>query len=94
MTEIQRIMQQDTCTKDVFREFDGFVVFMSVLSTVQASHHQGPVIEPEEQALAEVLRSTRLVFTIMSEAMHEHVENTVYFNVGFVLISQISLIFS
>jgi hypothetical protein len=74
-------MLQDACTKDVFRELDGFVVLMSVLSTVQATS-RGPVIEPEEQILADELQSTRLVFMIASEAMHEHVENTEYFNVS------------
>jgi hypothetical protein len=81
MLEIQRIMSQDPCTKDVFRELDGFVVLMSVLSTVQATS-VGPVIEPEEQILAEELQNTRLVFMIVSEAMHEHLENTEYFTVS------------
>jgi hypothetical protein len=81
LVEIQGIMLQDTCTKDVFRELDGFVVLMSVLSMVQVTR-EGPVVEPEEQVLAEELRCTRLVFMIASEAMHEHVENTEYFNVS------------
>lgn len=35
MAEIQRILVQDPRTKDVFRELDGLLVLMSVLSTVQ-----------------------------------------------------------
>jgi len=76
-------MLQDACTKDVFRELDGFVVLMSVLSTIQAVASEGLVIEPEEQVLAEGLQSTRLVFMIASEAMHQHSENTEYFNVSY-----------
>jgi hypothetical protein len=35
LAEIQRILVQDPRTKDVFRELDGLLVLMSVLSTVQ-----------------------------------------------------------
>jgi len=37
LTEILHIMGQDPCTKDVFREMDGFLGIMSVLSTTDAS---------------------------------------------------------
>lgn len=74
-------MLQDGCTKDVFRELDGFLVLMSVLSTIQSQ--QGPVVEPEEQVLSEVLESTRLVFMIVSDAMHKHSENAEYFKVSY-----------
>jgi len=73
-------MLQDGCTKDVFRELDGFLILTSVLSTIHTVY-DGPVIEPEEQVLAEVLESTRLVFMIVSEAMIEHSENAEYFRV-------------
>ncbi|KAJ7579061.1 beach-domain-containing protein [Mycena floridula] len=82
LTEIERIMLQESRTKEVFRECDGFLVLMSVLSTVQASSQ---VIEPEDQVLAELIEGTRLVFMILSEAINDHDENEDYFmiNVGY-----------
>lgn len=54
---------------------------MSVLSTVQTAC-EGFIIEPEEQVLSDVQECSRLVFTLVSEAMHEHKENSVYFRVS------------
>ena len=71
-------MLQDACTKDVFREMDGFLVLMSVLSTIH------PTFSQETRADAagpELLESTRLVFMILSEALHKHNDNTQYFKV-------------
>lgn len=53
---------------------------MSVLSGIRDGAN-ALVVEPEEQVLAEVLESTRLVFMNMSEAMNDHLENTEYFRV-------------
>ncbi|KAJ3720550.1 hypothetical protein C8R42DRAFT_671005 [Lentinula raphanica] len=38
LSEIKRIMDQEPQTKDVFRELDGFLVLLNVLSTVQHSN--------------------------------------------------------
>jgi hypothetical protein len=81
LVEIQRIMLQDPCTKDVFRELDGFLVLISALSSMQIGCN-GPVIEPTDQVLAEVLESARLVFMITSDAMYEHAANSEYFEVS------------
>lgn len=87
MAEIQRILLQESQTKvhertagvrDVFRELDGFLVLISVLSTVHQSN-SGPVVEPEEQVLADVIECTRLVFNVASDAIYEHAENAEYF---------------
>lgn len=64
-------MLQESRTKDVFRELDGFLVLMSVLSAIQASDE-----------MQQVLEGTRLVFMILSEAMHEHYQNEEYFAVS------------
>lgn len=84
MAEIQRIMLQDGRTKDVFRELDGFVVLMSVLSGVR-DNSGGFVVEPEEQVSEEATQATRLVFMITSEAMQEHAENAEFFRVSYVV---------
>ncbi|OSD07923.1 beach-domain-containing protein [Trametes coccinea BRFM310] len=76
LTEIHKIMLQDACTKDVFREMDGFLVLMSVLSTIHPTLSKET---REEVASSELLEATRLVFVILSEALHKHNENAEYF---------------
>ena len=71
-------MLQDACTKDVFREMDGFLVLMSVLSTIHPTFSQET---RKDAAATELLESTRLVFLILSEALHKHNENVAYFKV-------------
>lgn len=76
-------MVQDACTKDVFREMDGFLVLMSVLSTIQPGHSWA-VAGPGDQIVHEVLEAVRLVFAIISEAMDGHKANTAFFEVCFI----------
>ncbi|CAK5278628.1 unnamed protein product [Mycena citricolor] len=82
LVEIQRIMLQDSlsATKDVFREMDGFVGLMSVLSAA----HEGSENADEAQ-LGEIIECSRLAFMITSEAMTDHPDNTQYFKtrIGF-----------
>ncbi|KAF9466003.1 hypothetical protein BDZ94DRAFT_1252774 [Collybia nuda] len=78
LAEIQKILLQDGHTKDVFRELDGFLILMSVLSSIRDGS-SALVVEPEEQVLEEVLEGTCFVFMSMSEAMNEHLENATYF---------------
>ena len=74
-------MQQDACTKDVFRELDGFLVLMSILATIQAMGEGSPVVEPKEQVVANSLEATRLVLVILSDAIDDHPENAEFFGV-------------
>ncbi|KAI0317827.1 beach-domain-containing protein [Amylostereum chailletii] len=78
LSEVHRIMLEDACTKDVFREMDGFVAIISMLSTL-ALPREGPIVEPEEQVTNEMLEGVRLVFVITSEAMDEDDANSQYF---------------
>jgi hypothetical protein len=82
LSEIHRIMLQDTCTKDVFKEMDGFLYLMSVLSSIQDRPTGVAVVEPEAQVLQETIQCTRWVFLIFSEAMKNHHANTEYFRVS------------
>ncbi|KAF8344869.1 hypothetical protein F5887DRAFT_1061981 [Amanita rubescens] len=87
LAEIQRILVQDPRTKDVFRELDGLLVLMSVLSTA-------PQEESEQQSvLTDVVESTRLVFMILSEAMYKHPRNAEWFRtrVGYEFLSHATL---
>jgi hypothetical protein len=76
---------QDGRTKDVFREMDGFISVMNVLSSIQ------PEADAEEDKaggipdglLPEILESARLAFMLISEAMAHHPENAHYFSVRF-----------
>ena len=74
---MHKIMLEDAATKDVFREMDGFLVVMSVLSTLQAVE--------DEVAKTEVLEATRLAFVMLSESLEDHVENKEYFKVCIIL---------
>jgi hypothetical protein len=65
---------------------------MSVLSTVQTAR-EGPVIEPEDQVISDVQECSRLVFTLASEAMYEHKENSDYFRVSFVCTGSVLCLF-
>ncbi|KAF9267665.1 beach-domain-containing protein [Marasmius fiardii PR-910] len=75
LSEIYRIMLQDSRTKDVFRELDGFLLLMSTLSTTHPSRVPDP-----EYTLANIIDNMRLVFVVASEAMYNHPENTDHFN--------------
>ncbi|KAF8154493.1 hypothetical protein B0H34DRAFT_660452 [Crassisporium funariophilum] len=79
LSEIHRIMLQDACTKNIFRELDGFLCLMSVLSTIQDRPNDTVVVEPEAQVMEETVECTRWVFVILSEAMKDYQENSEYF---------------
>ncbi|TFK65264.1 beach-domain-containing protein [Pluteus cervinus] len=89
LAEVQRIMLQDGRTKDVFREMDGFLVLMSVLSGIRDGSGS-MIVEPEEQVHSDTVEATRMVFMITSEAMLDHARNTVYFKkeVGYQSLAQ------
>ncbi|KAI0067044.1 beach-domain-containing protein [Artomyces pyxidatus] len=78
LSEVHRIMLEDACTKDVFREMDGFLAIISTLSALHAPR-EGPVAEPEDQILNEMIEGARLVFFIASEAMDDDEVNSQYF---------------
>ncbi|CAL1710979.1 unnamed protein product [Somion occarium] len=78
LTEIHKIMLEDACTKDVFREMDGFLVLMNILSTIQPSH-SWPIAEPGDQIVTDVLEATRLIFAILDESLYQHELNTTFF---------------
>jgi len=78
LSEIHRIILQNEDTRDTFRELDGFLVLMSVLSNVRDCN-DGFVVRPAEEVLSEVMEITSLVFMCMSEAMNEHSGNAEYF---------------
>ncbi|KAI0700338.1 beach-domain-containing protein [Cytidiella melzeri] len=89
LVEIHGIMVQDACTKDVFREKDGFLVMMSVLSTIQPAHSWS-IASSGDPIVHEVLEAVRLVFAIISEAMDDHQDNAVFFerSVGLMSLGQ------
>jgi hypothetical protein len=78
--------------QDVFREMDGFVALVSVLSVVHVAspnpaavqdNEEGEftVQEPEEQLQKEMLDGIRLALVILADAMYGHPDNARYFQV-------------
>ncbi|KAG8759860.1 hypothetical protein FRC14_004821 [Serendipita sp. 396] len=84
--DIHRIMVEEPRTKDVFRELDGFLVVVGMLSALgpQGEGETAP-INSEQQ-----METIRLAFAIVSEGMRDHPVNTDYFNkqVGYALLKQ------
>ena len=72
LEEILRVAQQATCTKDVFREMDGFLVLINLFTTVDMGE------PPAEQ----VLKQLRLAFAILSAVLKQHAINMDYFRVS------------
>ncbi|KAF8962103.1 beach-domain-containing protein [Flammula alnicola] len=88
LSEIQRIMQQDAATKDIFRELDGFLSLMSLLASLSVgvdNDHEivyvtSPVlVEPPSQLREDMQECLKLVFMVLGEAMEGSVDNEVYF---------------
>ncbi|KAH9965265.1 beach-domain-containing protein [Russula dissimulans] len=79
LTEVHRIMLEDACTKEVFREMDGFLAIINILSTLRTCREECLSTEREEQALNEIIEAARLVFVIASEAMSGDDMNSQYF---------------
>lgn len=83
ISEIHRIMLQDSFTKGVFREMDGFLVLMSVLSTLHdAPDPATPSIEVTVAGAEQSVDCSQLVFLVLSEALNGHVENEQFFRVS------------
>ncbi|KAF6760566.1 hypothetical protein DFP72DRAFT_988225 [Ephemerocybe angulata] len=80
LSEILRIMQQDAFTKGVFREMDGFLVLMSVLSTIQVKPETNtPTIEVTVAGADKSTSCSRLVFSVLIEALVDEPENEDFF---------------
>ena len=74
-------MLENACTKDVFREMDGFLSIINILSILPVCRQGSPTPEREEQTLGDTTEVARLVFVIASEAMVDHELNSQYFEV-------------
>jgi hypothetical protein len=74
-------MLEDACTKDVFREMDGFLAIINILSTLRMYRDENLTTERKEEVLSETIEAARLVFVITSEAMSDDENNSQYFEV-------------
>jgi hypothetical protein len=84
-------MLEDACTKDVFREMDGFLAIINILSTLPMCREESITTEREEQALSNTIEVARLVFVIASEAMVDNEANSLYFEVRPIIYYLLSL---
>lgn len=78
-------MLENACTKEVFREMDGFLAIINTLSTLPMCRKESPTTEREEQALGNTIEVARLVFVIGSEAMIDNEMNSQYFEVRHII---------
>ncbi|KAG8908740.1 hypothetical protein FRB99_002978 [Tulasnella sp. 403] len=75
LNDIHRIMSEDSDTKDVFREMDGFLAIMNILSS-----QRPPELDAQSAAIPDVKslgdnHVVRLVFAILSQAIKGHPRN-------------------
>jgi hypothetical protein len=74
-------MLEDACTKEVFRELDGFLAIINILSTLRTYREENLTLDRAEQVLNETIEAARLVFVVASEAMADDEINLQYFEV-------------
>jgi hypothetical protein len=74
-------MVEEPYTKEVFRELDGFLVVVSMLSTLAPPE----TLQDGENSFEQRLEATRLSFAIISEATSNHPMNTEFFTVSILL---------
>lgn len=79
------MMNQDSFTKGVFREVDGLLVLMSVLTTIQDRDVESdtPTIRFTLEGGAEQTSSSiRLLFLVLCEALKDEPESEEFFRVS------------
>ena len=81
MNEMHRIMVEDSCTKDVFRELDGYLLVVNVLAVLQAYLEQEGSLN-----INEIEEGERLAFMLIAESLSGHNQNQYYFEACNVLL--------
>ena len=76
MGEIHRIMVEDACTKDVFRELDGFLLIVNVLAILH------DFLDESDSSVTQTEEGERLAFMLLGESLREHAVNQKYFRVS------------
>lgn len=70
-------MVEDACTKDVFRELDGYLLIINVLAILHV------YLEMEESGTTQTEEGERLAFMLLAESLSGHTTNQRYFEVRF-----------
>ena len=78
-------MLEDACTKDVFRELDGYLLLVNFLSILHTELEVETHV-PIDELLKKLNEGQRLAFTILGESMKDHQVNKNYFEVRSILI--------
>lgn len=76
MGEIHRIMVEDACTKDVFRELDGFLLIVNVLAILH------DFLDESDSSVTQTEEGERLAFMLLGESLRDHAANQKYFEVS------------
>ena len=87
MGEMHRIMLEDACTKDVFRELDGYLLVVNVLAILHAylEIHDKEKDGEQSSETTETEEVERLAFMLLAESLNDHVHNQYYFEVRYKL---------
>ena len=80
MCELHRVMLEDACTKDVFKELDGYLLLVNFLSILHAEFEVQTQISVDE-LLKKINEGQRIAFVILVESMKDHPVNKMYFEV-------------
>ncbi|KAH7912895.1 hypothetical protein BJ138DRAFT_1124827 [Hygrophoropsis aurantiaca] len=78
LEQIGNMLQQNAFTRDVFRESDGFLVLMHVLSTLPA-FLEHPCATSDSPTTQRILKCMGLAFFVASEALRGHETNVRFF---------------
>ena len=80
MGEMHRIMLEDACTKDVFRELDGYLLIVNALSILHA-HLEMDKGSPTDAEPTQTEDGERLAIMLLAESINGHLVNERYFEV-------------
>ena len=73
--EMHRIMVEGSYTKDVFRELDGYLLVVNVISILHA------YLEKEDADVVQIEEGERLAFMLLAESFNRQPANERYFEV-------------
>ncbi|KAG8936117.1 hypothetical protein FRC02_004435 [Tulasnella sp. 418] len=90
LSEILRMMIEDPSTRDVFRELDGFLILISILSGLRIHQSSAPegsnswdeikqIVPPRDESRFARTEIMRLVFAVLSESIKSHTANKIVF---------------
>jgi hypothetical protein len=81
LSALHQVLAEDASTKDLFRELDGFLVLMNVLSSL---HAEDSHTDPYDSTISVKVNVARLTFVVLSEGISSHLLNRDQFEVKWI----------